>query len=204
MKRYVIACGFALAMLGGSAVVRAEGASAPAASQSAVAATAPAPAPAVVAPPMAVSAPATTESAFPAPTWVVVLVFGAVLGFLLISLSAVRRSLANDPDWKLAHALSEELDTPPPPTPPAAGATGVTPPVAPVLVGSSSRLIAFMGMLVIMAFFTGVGLWLLWSLLRTGRVPADMERLVNFFYGGAMLFAPYMVNQLRAALGSLK
>lgn len=200
MKKHLLCWGVALALLGMSMVAGAEGASAPVAGQRVVVATASAPA--VVAPPMAVSAPATTESAYPAPTWVVVLVFGTVLGFLLISLSAVRRSLANDPDWKLAHALSEELDTPPP-TPPASGATGVTPPVAPVLVGSSSRLIAFMGMLVIMAFFTGVGLWLLWSLLRTGQVP-DMDRLVNFFYGGAMLFAPYMVNQLRAALGSLK
>lgn len=126
-----------------------------------------------------------------ADTWVQVMVFVPVIGFLLLSLSAVKSSLKSS-DWTLAHALSEESEQI---TSTTDGKTTQT-----VMVGSASRLIAFMGMLVIMAFFIGVGLWLLWRLLASGSVPPDLDKLLNFFYGGLVLFAPYLANQIKGAL----
>ena len=140
-------------------------------------------------PPCAISA--------PAPTWVYIMVFVLVVAFLLISLLSVKGSL-KDGGWSLAHALSEEMDgsaVPNPAVEPAAAGT--------VMVGSASRLIAFIGMLVILAFFIGIGLWMLWKLLSTGCVPSDLDKLTSYFYGGAMLFAPYMANQFKAALSAI-
>lgn len=140
--------------------------------------------------------------------------FAAALGFLLVSLGWVKKSL-NSGGWSLVHALSEEVDSPkcsqPAPTAPAVGAApvpavptgGFIAPDGTALVGSTSRLIAFMGMLVIMAFVIGVGLWLLWSLFSTNTVPSNLDKLTNFFYGSAMLFAPYAANQIKAALSAI-
>ena len=138
------------------------------------------------------------------PDWVQIMVFALVVGFLLVSLLAVKRSL-KDGGWSLAHALSEDIE----PTQGVGDAGAVIPANGQVLaggtvmVGSASRLIAFMGMLVILAFFIGVGLWLLWELLSTGCVPGELDKLTSYFYGGAMLFAPYMANQFKAALSAI-
>lgn len=135
-----------------------------------------------------------------APIWVQVVIFGVVILILLVSLIAVKDSLRGD-QWSLAHALSEEtlITT----------TTRATPDASPSsisntqMIGSASRLIAFLGMLVILSFFVGVGLWLLWQLLSSGKVPANLELLLNFFAGGAMLFVPYLANQFKAMLGNV-
>ena len=64
---------------------------------------------------------------------------------------------------------------------------------------SSSRLIAFLGLIVIMALFLGFGGVMLWRYGSTGKLD-DIGNVVNFLWVGASLFAPYMVNQASSAL----
>lgn len=153
-----------------------------------------------------------------APFLVQVMVFGVTLLVLLVSLAVVKSSLRRG-KWSLAHALSEEVTltaegaaskasvpngSTPAATPAVQGGDTATPKTETTqMVGSASRLIAFLGMLVILAFFVGVGLWLLWELLSKGVVPTDLDRLLNFFAGGATLFVPYLANQFKAMLGNL-
>lgn len=125
------------------------------------------------------------------PGWVMPFTIIFVLGFLLIAFAGVRRSLTEG-QWKLSEALSEDIELPP---------QKAGDPPTKLMVGSSSRLIAFMGMLVIMALVMGAGIWLLWMLFTTRAVPTGLDNLLNYFVGTATLFVPYLANQLRAAIG---
>ena len=84
--------------------------------------------------------------------------------------------------WSLKDALTE---------PSAAGTDGA----APVGASSSSRLIALLGMVVILILFVGVGLVAVWQLAENNKV--DLSQFQNYFLAGASLFVPYMFNQLR-------
>jgi len=99
--------------------------------------------------------------------------------------------------WTLADALSEEAD-PQPPVPPNA-----TPPAKPVMVASSSRLIALLGLFVILSLFIGVGYYMLWCLFTNGPLE-PLKDVTSYFYAGIVLFAPYIVNKFSDAFSIFK
>lgn len=123
------------------------------------------------------------------PFWTVFWVVTILLFFLLMVMFI---GLLRNKEWSLADAVSEE-----------AGNQPATLPVGqkPVMVASASRLVALLGLLGILTMFIGVGYYLLWALFCTGTVPQLWE-IVRFFYAGAAMFAPYLVNQLKEAFAS--
>jgi hypothetical protein len=90
-------------------------------------------------------------------------------------------------EWSLANSLKE------PQPPPAAGSA--TPTTAPVGNDSSSRLIALLGMVMILIMFVSVGLVGIWTFAKTGK--ADLSNFQNYFLAGATLFVPYVFNQIK-------
>lgn len=67
---------------------------------------------------------------------------------------------------------------------------------------SSSRLIAFLGMVVLLATFLGIGSVMIWTLGRTGQV-SGMGDAQGFLWAGLSMFAPYLFNQSKEAIKSL-
>ena len=108
------------------------------------------------------------------------------LDFLLLLILV---GLLRSKNWSMGDALSEEAGNQPKELPPG---------TRPEMVASSSRLIALLGLVVILSIYLGVGYHLLWRLFTTGDVP-DLTNLTSFLYGGAVIFAPYLVNQLKEA-----
>jgi len=124
--------------------------------------------------------------------WFVIVVVSA---FILLAFAALRSSLANS-KWTLSDALSE-AETPP--NPAGAGATAGAGGGAnePKMSASSSRLIAFIGMIILSALFLGVGYFTLWALFF-GQ-PKDVQAVKDtgtVFLTGSALFAPYAFNKL--------
>lgn len=115
--------------------------------------------------------------------------FVGVSLFFLISVIVSIIKLRKDPSWKLSDALSEKTDT----------AIGAPPTPA---VASSSRLIAFMGMLAMLSVFMGFGLYMLWALF-TGdvtKLDGNVKSAGTYLLYGAALYAPYAFNQIKEAM----
>ncbi len=128
--------------------------------------------------------------------WFIYAVIIVVFLGLAIALGAIARRLgAADTRWSLADALSEEADLTVP------DANGFPYTVNGVVVkatrlaASSSRLIAFMGMIAILSLFLGFGAFILWGFATTGTVPAATAEITKYLVGGMTLFAPYVVNK---------
>jgi hypothetical protein len=126
----------------------------------------------------------------PAIFWITLVIVTAFIALLMLS---VIRGLMGSQEWTFADALSEEAD--PQPSPPPAG--------KPVMVASSSRLIAFLGLIVILALFLGVGYYLLWCLF-TQTPLSQLDNTTKYFYSGLVLFAPYIVNKFSDAFSIFK
>jgi hypothetical protein len=60
---------------------------------------------------------------------------------------------------------------------------------------SSSRLVAFMGMLAILLLCIGFRIVTLYQFAMTGRLGSSIDRVVPFLVAGITLFAPYAVNK---------
>jgi hypothetical protein len=109
-------------------------------------------------------------------------VFGFVYGAMILVLAAgifgLTRVLKRDKDWSLADAMSEADGKP-----------------------STSRLIAFLGMLVMASIIFGLGCSSLWVFLETGQVPA-LAGVTPFLIACAGLFTPYLANQVGQAFSS--
>jgi hypothetical protein len=145
-----------------------------------------------------------------------------LLFFLAITvgtLMALRRSR----DWSLAAALSEKTSFTaavaagnqvapavaaalgpaqgPAQANPGGGAAVVAKTEAPAMVGSSSRLIAFLGGMAVLSMFMGFGLYVLWALFN-GKSDLDKQLSAagTYLLYGSALFLPYGANQLKAAL----
>ena len=128
--------------------------------------------------------PTTTQGAMVA-YW---LTFVIITVFLGLAFLLVRKALISSSWWSLADALSEE-----------AGNQGVLPVgQRPEMVASSSRLIALLGLLVLLALFLGVGYSILWA-LYTGNSLPNISDLTSFFLSGLALFSPYAFNQVKEA-----
>ncbi|MBS0971395.1 MULTISPECIES: hypothetical protein [Yersiniaceae] len=128
------------------------------------------------------------------------LIIGFVTLFLVVTLKVIRRSLA-DSNWKMSEAISELEGTPAAPAAPGEpageGQAMVTAaPGKPVMVASSSRLIALIGGIILAAMYLGTGYYMLFAVFY---LPEDVKRIdeINqFFVMGMTLFSPYAVNKL--------
>ena len=116
--------------------------------------------------PAAATAAAAAQPAlgFPVSDWVTFPVIALVVLGLIWTLVTVRNALgAPNSGWSLKDALSEEADV----TQTAADGSPVMAGGAPVkitrLAASSSRLIAFIGMLAILFLYLGFGIFILWG-----------------------------------------
>jgi len=139
--------------------------------------------------------------------WFVYLVIIIVLFGSLVTLLVIRTALSAS-NWSLAKALSEEAEV----TAMKTDASGNTKPrldssKKPVMITelcpSTSRLVAFMGMIVILLMFIGFGSFALYSFAVTGNMPNSIDKVVNFLLAGLTLFAPYAVNKFSSMFESL-
>jgi hypothetical protein len=67
---------------------------------------------------------------------------------------------------------------------------------------SSSRMIALVGMILILLMFLGFGIFSIYFFAKTGVMPIT-DNIVNFLTAGMTLFAPYLVNQFSALFEKL-
>lgn len=121
-------------------------------------------------------------------------ILAATYALVLLGVFWLAKGLRKDNAWSLGKALSEntiveqnDLQTP--------GRTVMAP------MPSSSRLIAFLGMIVLLATFLAFGTSMIWGLGKTGTVP-DMEHAQGFLLAGMSMFAPYLISQGREAVKS--
>jgi hypothetical protein len=139
--------------------------------------------------------------------WIVFTVIGVVLFGSFIALLFIRASLINL-KWKLADALSEDVEISLVTTN-AEGREEVKldasnkPTMVTVMSASVSRLIAFMGMMVILFMFLGFGIFTLYSFAFTGVMPESTDKVIQFLAGGLTLFAPYLVNKFSKIFESI-
>ena len=124
----------------------------------------------------AVSTPEPTKFV-PAPDVVYWIVFGAMTLVLCAGIGSLSRQLGRDRDWNLGDLMS--------------GADGKP---------SASRMIAFLGFLVMTAIILGIGYSSLWVFLKTGQLPS-LSGASTFLVACAGLFAPYFANQVGLAIG---
>ena len=122
--------------------------------------------------------------------WATFVIMTAMLAFAFLF---VAMGLLRSRDWQLGDAVSEEAGNQPDPLP--AG-------VKPIMVASSSRFIALLGLLNILAVFLGFGFYFLYSAFAGTVHLEDMKSVIYYLFSGAVMFAPYLANQLRDALGS--
>jgi hypothetical protein len=132
----------------------------------------------------------------PPEPWFIYTVIIVLFLALAIALGAVARRLgAEGNKWSLADALSEEADLT------VADAQGLPYTVNGVVIkktvmaASSSRLIAFVGMIAILFLFLGFGAFILWGFAKSGTMPASAGEITKYLLGGMTLFAPYIVNK---------
>ncbi len=106
--------------------------------------------------------------------WIMTILYAALLIGIVVTL---RRT----PNWSLAGALYESGDA-------SSGAGGKP---------SSSRIIAFLGMLVLLVIYIGFGYVALWNVLHNQELP----NINGFLLTGLSLFAPYAANQFKSLIG---
>lgn len=140
--------------------------------------------------------------------WFLYIVLMVVLFGILFCIGAVKVSLDKHKTWSLADALSEETDVTPEGAAPTGGAVvGAQPaqptPVVTTLHGSSSRLIAFLGSIVILFLYLGFGLVALYVFATTGTLPASTSGVKDYLLTGLALFAPYAVNKFSSLFEGL-
>jgi GH24 family phage-related lysozyme (muramidase) len=152
----------------------------------------------------------------------------AVLGVCAIiligtftGLVTLRRRLGKE-GWSLANALSEPTRLTIPIDPhwsqsqgddqaDQGGTAGISavvvgsakegPPAAlTILEASSSRLIAMVGMVVILLTYLGFGIFSLYTFGLTCQMPASTTAVTSFLYAGLTLFAPYAANKVSGIL----
>lgn len=133
----------------------------------------------------------------------------------LFTILAVRKSLPAN--WSLADALAEDVPMPVRKETTTKGQNGAgdivvdeplydkdgKPVLAPEMHASSSRLIALMGMIVILLMFVGFGVFALYGFGRNGAMPDGIGGVVQYLVAGMTLFAPYVVNKFSALFQGL-
>ncbi|MFO0039755.1 MAG: glycoside hydrolase family protein [Synechococcaceae cyanobacterium] len=145
-------------------------------------------------------------------TAVALIVLGVLLAVVL-SLNQIAQLLKNS-RWSLANALSEVIELKVPldaawtasqgdlqaslESRPqgAVSSAAETPTLLRVLEPSSSRLIALVGMVVILLMYVGFGLFALYTFGLTCQMPSSTGSVTSFLYSGMALFAPYVANKV--------
>jgi hypothetical protein len=121
-----------------------------------------------------------------------------VLALILFGIATIRVALSNS-TWSLADALSEEAEV-----------TfkekigdeyvpkfddNMKPVTVTQLVASSSRLIALIGLIAILAMFVGFGAFTLYRFAFGQDVSKGIDDVMKFLLGGMTMFAPYIINK---------
>ena len=120
---------------------------------------------------------------------ITILLYGLLL--LIVIVLVVYMAMGK---WSLASALSEESSYQPAVIKSEDGKNKNNV----VMVASTSRLIALLGLLGILTTVLGIGYAIIWNLFVYGTVP-PLTQIRSFLFGAACLFAPYLANQIRAA-----
>ena len=129
------------------------------------------------------------------------ILFGGLIGLFFI------KSVLSNSKWSLADALSEEASTASLENDgngcfkPRLGADG-KPIMITELRASSSRMIALVGMMLLLLMFLGFGIFAMYLFAKTGVMPKT-DDVVSFLAAGMTLFAPYLVNQFSALFEKL-
>jgi hypothetical protein len=130
----------------------------------------------------------------PEPEFIYIIIGIIFLLTPFLGLILIQRALS-DSKFSLADALSEEV------TITSKDAAGNSAEIT-ELRASSSRMIAFIGMLLILLMFMGFGIFSLYSFAKTGVMP-ETDNIINFLVAGLTLFAPYFVNQFASLFEKL-
>lgn len=128
------------------------------------------------------------------PDWFIYGLIALVYVCALLGILTVRNVLLASDKWSLSDALSEEADL----TTEKADPSDATKKIRVTetrLVASTSRLIALLGMIAILALFLGFAGIVLWYFGESGTVPPDTTKVIQFLVAGLTLFAPYVVNK---------
>jgi hypothetical protein len=136
------------------------------------------------------------------------LIVGAIIIIALFScliMLMIFSHIKADPKWSLADALSEEYQITP------MNSDKITPQLdkdgKPLIISemraSSSRVIALVGMIVILLMFIGFGIFALYNFAKTGQMPDSIDQVIKFLLAGLTLFAPYVVNKFSGIFDSL-
>jgi hypothetical protein len=145
-------------------------------------------------------------TANPSPLFVYA-VIAFVLAGTLIAFAATKAALEKT-KWSLADALSEEAEVTF-----SENVNGVLTPkfddnMKPVMVtelcASSSRLIAFIGLIAIMMIFMGFGVFVLYFFAMGEGVPPGLDQIYKFLLAGMTMFAPYVVNKFSSVFDWIK
>ena len=75
--------------------------------------------------------------------------------------------------------------------------------LAPEMRASTSRVIALMGMVVLLFMYIGFGVFALYGFGKVGRLPKEIDGVVSFLVAGMTLFAPYVVNKFSSLFQGL-
>ena len=140
----------------------------------------------------------------PPPDWFTYAVIGIVVIGAIVSMLLVRAALAAAKTWSLSDALSEDTEVSSiVDGKPQINATTNEPVTVIVMKASTSRVIAFMGMLVLILMFVGFGSFALYGFAVSGTLPASLDQVGKFLLAGMTLFAPYAVNKFANMFESL-
>ena len=147
----------------------------------------------------------TTPQWSPTPNWLIYIIIISIILVPLFTILFLIRALSGSV-WTMADALSEEVDITL-----TKKENGVEIPQydssgKPIMVtelrASSSRLVALMGMIVILMMFIGFGVFALFSFAKIGEVPNSTNDALKYLTGGLTLFAPYVVNKFSSMFES--
>jgi hypothetical protein len=133
-----------------------------------------------------------------------------ISAFLMVGLLVfVLGRLKNAGDkWSIADALSEEVEV---------GTTEKDPntklpiknnegniAMTSEMKASSSRLIALLGLIAILALYVGAGLSVIYEFALNHTVPSGTKDIAQFFLYGLVMFAPYAVNKVTSMFDAFK
>ena len=142
----------------------------------------------------------------PPSEWAINTIVAVVVLGSLISILVVRGALFKSTNWSLAEALSEDVEVSAQQVDSGGKPSFVMQDGKPVMVTvmrpSSSRVIALMGLVVILLMFVGFGAFALYAFGRTGEMPASMDKVRDFLFGGMTMFAPYLVNKFASVFSA--
>ena len=139
--------------------------------------------------------------------WFIYTVIFIVLIGSLLALLFIRTALSASA-WSLSDALSEEVELTAIKTDEHGDRTPLNddsgkPLMITEMRASTSRMIAMMGMIVILLMFLGFGAFALFAFANTGEMPESIDQVVDFLLAGLTLFAPYVINKFSNIFESL-